>query len=57
MWPNPQIIVDLVTFTEEVLNGKPDSLCSDCSGVFIVEVEEEKVIYAINIFNKETPEL
>ena len=57
MWPNPLIIVDLVTFTEEVLNGKPDSLCSDCSGVFIVEVEEEKVIYAINIFNKETSEL
>ena len=44
MWPNPQIIVDLVTFTEEVLNGKPNSLCSDCPGVFIVEVEEENVI-------------
>ena len=23
MWPNPQETVDLVTFTEEILNGKP----------------------------------
>ena len=22
MWPNPQEIADLVTFTEEILNGK-----------------------------------
>ena len=22
MWPNPHEIVDLITFTEEVLNGK-----------------------------------
>ena len=24
MWPNPQIPADLVTFTEEILNGKLD---------------------------------
>ena len=29
MWPNPQIPADLVTFTEEILNGKIDFLCSD----------------------------
>ena len=23
MWPNPQLPADLVTFTEEILNGKP----------------------------------
>ena len=28
MWPNPQFPVDLVTFTEEILDGKLDFLCS-----------------------------
>ena len=28
MWPNPQETVDLVTFTEEILNGKLHTLCS-----------------------------
>ena len=28
MWPNPQESVDLVTFTEEILNGKLHFLCS-----------------------------
>ena len=28
MRPNPQFLVDLVTFTEEVLNGKLHSLCN-----------------------------
>ena len=28
MWSNPQETADLVTFTEEVLNGKPHFLCS-----------------------------
>ena len=29
MWPNPQIPVDLIAFTEEILNGKLHFLCSD----------------------------
>ena len=29
MWPNPQKTVDLVTFTEEILNGKLHFLCSE----------------------------
>ena len=29
MRPNPQKIADLVTFTEEILNGKRNFLCSD----------------------------
>ena len=29
MWPNPQFPPDLVTFTEEILNGKLSLLCSD----------------------------
>ena len=28
MWPNPQFPADLVTFTEEILNGKIHFLCS-----------------------------
>ena len=28
MWPNPQETADLVTFTEEILNGKPHFFCS-----------------------------
>ena len=36
MWPNPQETVDLVTFTEEILNGKFHFLCSDSSGFIIV---------------------
>ena len=29
MWPNPQETLDLVTFTEEIPNGKLHFLCSD----------------------------
>ena len=28
MWPNQQETADLVTFTKEILNGKPHFLCS-----------------------------
>ena len=28
MWPNPQFPADLLTFTEEILNGKLHFLCS-----------------------------
>ena len=34
MWPNPQFPPDLVTFTEEMLNGKLHFLCSVMSGCF-----------------------
>ena len=29
MWPNPQFPADLVTFTEEILNGKFYFMCRD----------------------------
>ena len=29
MWPPPQETADLVTFTEETLNGKLHSLCNE----------------------------
>ena len=28
MWPNPQLAASLVTFTEEIVNGKLHFLCS-----------------------------
>ena len=28
MWPNPQEVADLVTFTKEILNGKHHFVCS-----------------------------
>ena len=32
MWPNPQETADLVTFTEEIINGKLYFLCNAQSG-------------------------
>ena len=52
MWPNPQESADLVTFTEEILNGKLHSLCSVC---LILEVKcenhplELRKIFFINL--------
>ena len=31
MWPNPQETADILTFTEEILDGKLQFLCSDGS--------------------------
>ena len=36
MWPDPQETADLVTFTEEILNGKLLFLCSVCQNSKIV---------------------
>ena len=33
MWPNPQFPADLVTFAEEISNGKLHFLCSDYSNI------------------------
>ena len=29
MWPDPQFLADLVTLSEEILNGKLHFLCSE----------------------------
>ena len=34
IWPNPEETSDLVTFTEEILNGKLHFLCSVCCNIF-----------------------
>ena len=36
MWPNPQFPADLATFTEEILSGKLQFLCSGYSPVQIL---------------------
>ena len=38
MWPNPRETADLVTFTEEFLNGKLHFLCSDWNFVEISDL-------------------
>ena len=35
MRPNPQFPVDLTTFTEEILDGKPHFLCSEVLQQFV----------------------
>ena len=40
MWPNPQETADLVTFTEEILDGKLHFLCSGSP----VAVDENSLI-------------
>ena len=37
MWPNPQETADLVTLTEEILNGKGHFLCNACSVDFYIK--------------------
>ena len=36
MWPNPQFLADLVTFTEEILNGKLHFFVQFLSNAFLV---------------------
>ena len=41
MSPNPQFPADLITFTEEILNGKLHCLCSDKNSCVLVCYSEE----------------
>ena len=43
MWSNPQFPVDLVTFTEDILNGKLQFLYSDSSAIFRQIFENQKM--------------
>ena len=44
MWPNPQSPADLVTFTEEILNGKFHFLCSDRYLVIIIIIGRSSIV-------------
>ena len=47
MWPNPKKTVDLVTFAEEILNGKLDFLCSVTAVKQITTSKTSKVSWVI----------
>ena len=51
MWPNPQFAVDLVTFTEEILNGNLHFLCSvsyDVESLFTSIPAKETINYIVD---------
>ena len=51
MWPNPQKIADLVTFTEEILNRKLHFFVRCLSSVvIIIPREEQKYYYFLTLF-------
>ena len=43
MWPNPQEIADLVTFTEEILNGKLH-FCAVLAGAYFTPERKKSFI-------------
>ena len=45
MWPNPQFPAHLVTFNEEILNGKLHFLCSVC------KTAENEDVTLVNVSN------
>ena len=52
MWPNPQETTNLVTFAEEILNGKLYFLRSATIISFEWKVENPEVINILNIIIK-----
>ena len=48
MWPNPQFPADLVTFTEEILNGKLNFLCSGTFEIGVSNKQHRKTISPYN---------
>ena len=51
MWPNPQFPTDLVTFTEEIFNGKLHFLYSDINEV--IKKLYADVLHVANNFREE----
>ena len=45
MWPNPHETADFVTFTKEILNGKPHLLCSNFA---VADTQEIMYLKKIN---------
>ena len=59
MWPNPKETAELITFTEEILNGKIDFLCIVFSSLLIfglindIPVNIQEVAFISFIFNED----
>ena len=54
MGPNPQFSADLVTFTEEILNGKLHFLCS-VSLIITLTMKLVLIVSCINSFQDNVP--
>ena len=53
MWPNPLFPEDLVTFTEEILNGKLHFLCSEILSITVTFSNNSKIVQSgIFVCNK-----
>ena len=52
MWRNPQEIADLVRFTEKILNGKLDFLCSEIKVVLCFEIFLFKAYKHLQVISK-----
>ena len=50
MWPNPQFPTDLLTFTEEILNGKLQFFCSDWCPAKIAFLKNCSVLYSFCVY-------
>ena len=53
MWTSPQETVDLVSFTEEILNGKLQFLCSDWKNMLEILwkfTTRQKILFWIQLF-------
>ena len=48
MFPDPQETLDLFTFTEEILNGKLDFLCSDCPEAYLGPYQRSMMLFFEN---------
>ena len=55
MWLNPQETADLVSFTEEILNGKLHFLCSDYTTIHMYVVLESMASLLVATLNPKTP--
>ena len=55
MWPNPQEIADLVTFTEEILNGKlhffVQRYADNTTHLLEVEISEKELLAVFEKFS------
>ena len=49
MWPNPLENADLVTFTQEILNGKLHFLCSDMLYLGLIPAKKIQIILQVEI--------
>ena len=52
MWPNPQDSIDLVTFTEEILNGKLHFLSGEDASAEVLQIAMQGLnkLFMVHLF-------